>query len=267
MTADDYVRHVERALGDLPWNLRRDLIAELRGHLTELPPDTNLGERLGAPEQYVAELRAAAGLNRRRGVIAFIRARRPRNVVIKTIAVMLTLTVIGLGIGAVVWIDRYQPLGFVGGVSAVPDGAHSLLGLDGEAVTFREGKPFVLGLEIANTGPFAVRVLGVPYPSIEPWTAHILMATIRHAAGPYTGPLTRFHPFDLQAGEHSYLLLKGVWACHSGMTHGALTFDSFTVRYSFHWHRATAEIPLPDGTLAVQFKTGCTPGGDSSPKP
>lgn len=38
MTADDYLRRVGYALGDLPWKMRRDLISELRTHLSELPP-------------------------------------------------------------------------------------------------------------------------------------------------------------------------------------------------------------------------------------
>ena len=79
MTADDFVRQVELALGDLPWRQRRDLVAELREHLAELPPDTDLYARHGAPDRYAAEMRAAAGLELRRGPFAYLRARRPRN--------------------------------------------------------------------------------------------------------------------------------------------------------------------------------------------
>lgn len=42
MTRDAYLRSVGYWLGDLPWSTRRDLMAELRGHLEELPADTEL---------------------------------------------------------------------------------------------------------------------------------------------------------------------------------------------------------------------------------
>jgi hypothetical protein len=51
VTAEEYVRRVDFRLRDLPWRMRRDLIDELRGHLDELPADTDLAARLGPPEQ------------------------------------------------------------------------------------------------------------------------------------------------------------------------------------------------------------------------
>jgi hypothetical protein len=117
LTAEDYLRRVGFALRDLPWSNRRDLISELRGHLKELPAGTDLEARLGPPEQYALEMRSAAGLERRRGLIAFLRARRPRNLIL-TVA---TLTLIGFAIGAVKWIDSYQPLAFCDG-GGTPDG-------------------------------------------------------------------------------------------------------------------------------------------------
>lgn len=110
MTAEDYIRQVNFWLTDLPWGTKKALLSELRGHLAELPADTDL-DTLGTPEQYAKDLRAAAGLERRRGPIAFLRARRPRNLIL----VALTLTVIGLALGAVAWIDSYQPLAFGNG--------------------------------------------------------------------------------------------------------------------------------------------------------
>jgi uncharacterized membrane protein len=76
MIAEDYLRMVAFELRDLPWKMRRDIVSELRGHLDELPPGTDLGAQLGRPHEYAAELRSAAGLERRRGVIAFLRAPR-----------------------------------------------------------------------------------------------------------------------------------------------------------------------------------------------
>ena len=111
MTSAEYLRSVGYWLRDLPWGVRRDLLEELRDHLNELPDDTDLQARLGSPEEYAAELRSAAGLRHRRGVAAFLRARRPRNLILAAVA----LTAIGLAIGGVVWVQSYQPIGFGGG--------------------------------------------------------------------------------------------------------------------------------------------------------
>lgn len=111
MNADQYLRLVGFELRDLPWRTKRDLLEEIREHLAELPEGTDLVERLGAPEDYVAELRAAAGLERRHGPVALLRRPRPRNL----IAVILALILLGLAIGAVEWVDSYQPLVFGNG--------------------------------------------------------------------------------------------------------------------------------------------------------
>jgi len=193
MNADEYVREVDSALRDLPWRQRRDLTAELHAHLAELPADTRFDERLGTPPRYAADLRAAAHLERRRGPIAFLRARRPRNLIL----LVLVLTVTGLAIGAVVWIDSYQPIAFGNGYQ-FPAGAKGAPGIDGQSVDFHQGRPFVYGMEIRNAGRFTVRVLGVPYESYLPWTAHVLMSRLN-----YTGVYRaagRFHPFHLKPG-------------------------------------------------------------------
>jgi hypothetical protein len=122
VTADDYLSRVDAALRDLPWSQRRELLAELRSHLAELPAGTDLRE-LGTPEEYAADLRSAAGLERRHGPVAFLRARRPRNVLLT----LLALTVIGLAIGAVAWIQSYQPISFAG-ASQLPDDSRPALG-------------------------------------------------------------------------------------------------------------------------------------------
>jgi len=89
VTAEEYVRQVDFRLRDLPWKTRRELVSELRAHLSELPADELAS--LGTPEQYASDLRSAAGLERRRGPIAFLLARRPRNLVLTVVA----LAVIG----------------------------------------------------------------------------------------------------------------------------------------------------------------------------
>jgi hypothetical protein len=252
VTADDYLRRVSYALSDLPWKMRRDLISELRAHLNEVAAEPEFQTRLGTPEQYAADLRAAAGLERRRGPIAFLRARRLRNV----IATVVALTLIGLAIGAVIWIDSYQPLAS-GNFSQLPAGAKGAVGIKGESVVFHEGTPFTLGMEIVNTGRFTVRVLGVPYEPIEPWTARLLMGRLNYT-GIMVGPYARFHPFDLKSSQRVFLVFKGVFACHTGgSSHYALTLEDFPVRYSFLWRTSTAVIPLPE-ELGIDFPNGCT---------
>lgn len=54
MTRDEYVRNVGWWLRDLPWSTRRDLLAGLRGHLDELPTDTDFRAQLGAPRRTPA---------------------------------------------------------------------------------------------------------------------------------------------------------------------------------------------------------------------
>jgi uncharacterized membrane protein len=66
VTAEEYVHRVNFWLTDLPWGTKKALLSELRGHLAELPADTDL-DTLGAPEQYAKDLRAAAGLERGAG--------------------------------------------------------------------------------------------------------------------------------------------------------------------------------------------------------
>lgn len=253
MTAEDYVRRVGFALVDLPWKTKRDLLAELREHLAELPQEMNLVERLGAPERYAAELRGAAGLDRRRGAIAFLRARRPRNLVLTAAA----LTVLGLAIGAVAWVDSYQPLVFAGATQDPLD-SKPTPGAAGVTVVFHEGRPFLYGLSIHNDGRFTVRVLGIPKSVTDFYSGELLMSKDQ------TGrlderPLERFHPFDMRPGSFRWLVFKGVYACTTGMGAGAgVTRAAIAIRYRFLWRTATAWIPLAD-PLSITFPKSCPP--------
>ena len=62
---EGYVAAVRRALADLPSAERDDLLADLEASLLETTEEgaEPIGARLGAPEQFAAELRAAAGLH------------------------------------------------------------------------------------------------------------------------------------------------------------------------------------------------------------
>ena len=254
MTADEYTRQVESALSDLPWSQRRDLVADLRHHLAELPPETDLVARLGTPERYAADLRAAEGLERRSGPRAYVRARRPRNVTIVTLSVVVLTLAIGLTIGAVVWIDRYQPLA-AGNAYQAPLGTD--FGFNGDNFVFQKGRPFIFGMEIANTRRFTVRILGVPLESDLPWTARLFMSRPTYT-GATRAPL-RFRPFDLKPGERVFLAYKGVWTCPRGTVSPGGGFggeDDFPVRFGFLWRTSTAQIPLPR-PFEIVFPKGC----------
>jgi hypothetical protein len=250
MTADDFLRRVSFALRDLPWKQRRDLITGLEGHLAELPPETNFRERLGTPEQYAADMRSAAGLERRRGPTAFLRARRPRNLVLTVVA----LTVIGLAIGAVVWIDSYQPIA-TGNSGYQPDAQSSPAG-DGIYYVFRQGKPFHYGMTIWNSGRFTVRVLAVPIEFGLPIKYRLLMtAPSTFARGGFSPPFEPFHPFDLSPGEQRGIVLSGVYSepCRDRGSGASIGWESIPIRYSFLWHTSTVQVPLPQ-TLAFVFR-------------
>jgi HAAS domain-containing protein len=247
--SDDYLRRVDAALSDLPWRVRRDLMTELKGHLEELPTDE--ASRLGTPEAYAAEMRTAAGLERRRGVFAFLRARRPRNLILTVVL----LTMIGLATGSVVWINSYQPLA-IGNAYRLPNGSVDAPAGDSASVVFHQGRPFDLGLEVQNTGRFAVRVLGVPHngpPTVAlPYKARVRMFGPNRYGGDV--PLRPFRPFDLQPGMRAFLELDGTFArCGAWKGTGSNLLVDFPVRYRFLWKTATAEIPLPE-KLAIVFK-------------
>ncbi len=255
MTRDEYVRNVGWWLRDLPWSMRQDLLAELRGHLDELPADTDFRAQLGPPETYAGDLRAAAGLERRRGLIAFLRARRPRNLIL----FVLALTVAGLAIGAVAWIDRYQPIVYGNATQFPPDSKPSP-GQPGVTVVFRRGRPFLYGVTIRNSGRFPVRILGVPRDVLDFYKARLLA----NKPNPNENelPLERFRPFDLHPGETRWLVLKGVYACTSGAGGGglAITQEDIPVRFSFLWRTETTSVPARD-PLTIVFRTGCPPPG------
>lgn len=241
MTAEDYVQRVAFELRDLPWKMRRDLISELRAHLNELPADTAL--QLGTPEQYAADLRAAAGLERRHGLIAFLKARRLRNLIV----IAALLTVIGLAIGAVAWIDSYQPIE-TGNTSYGPLDAVASPAGDGVYVVFHQGRRFRYGMTIWNSGRYTVRVLGVPELGL-PISYRLLMSgPTTFERGSIPRPFTRFHPFDLEPGEQRGLVLAGVYKypCSSRAPGLSTSLESMPVRFSFLWRTTTVQVPLPE---------------------
>jgi hypothetical protein len=256
VTADDYVRQVNYWLTDLPWRTKKELLGELRVHLAELSTDADL-TALGTPEQYAADLRAAAGLERRRGVSAFLRARRPRNLILT----VLTLTVIGLVVGSLVWIQSYQPMAFYGS-GIEPPRAKSEPGVAAVFVIFKKGRSFKFGVTVKNTGPFAVRVLGAPYPSSLPFSAHLVGTHIIQGSGVYSVPPAHV-PFTLKPGDVVALTLEGVYRCGGMSNSTTISLTDFPIRFSFLWRTTTARVPLVEPlSIHLQGDAGC-PG----PKP
>jgi hypothetical protein len=264
VTADAYVRAVEFELRDLPWSQRCKLVVELQVHLAEFPPDANLVERLGTPEQYAAEMRAAAGIERRHGPIAWLRARRPRNVVL----VALGVVVLSIAIGGLVWIAKYQPL-TTGNTWSTPGAIDPPTG-DGVYYVFHQGRPFRYAMTIANSGRFTVRVVDIPLVRAA-WPARFRLLVSQpmtpHGGSP-PGPWVAFHPFDLHPGEQRGIELSGRFnlPCSrrsdtAGLSEG---WDWIPVHYSFLWHVGTAEVPFPQPLSFVYRKNaaaGC-PGSE-----
>ena len=253
MSAEDYLRWVGFELHDLPWSTRRELLAEIRGHLAELPEGTDLTERLGPPMEYAAELRAAAGLERRRGVIALLRRPRPRNLVLTVLA----LTAIGLVIGAVAWVDSYQPI-VAAGTMANPAGAKDDVIGGVEWVVFHQGRSFRFGMDIRNAGSYTVRVLGVPYGPYEPFKGRLFVSGPSH--GGTVMPMSPLRPFDLPPGQIRLLVFHGVYRyrCPRGMRGTILGLDALPVRFTILWRTTTAWIPLPEPLRIVFRKGSCS---------
>ncbi len=254
--ADDYIRRVEEELSDLPWSQRRDLAADLRRHLAELPAGASLYSQLGTPEKYASDLRLAAGLEYRRGPIAHIRSFRPRNL----IAAAVVVTALALAITGLVWVTGYQPLAF-GGSSVYPTGAKLMRGAAQSNVPFRQGAPFKVGMSIVNNGRFTARVLGI---SGVPPFAYLPLS---HRRLLMTGPLPKsetgwitphrtFRPVDLPPGHMIFLQLNGTYKapCHPAAKDSQefQVLGGFQVRYSALWRTATVRIDLPDN-LSIDF--------------
>jgi hypothetical protein len=165
------------------------------------------------------------------------------------------LVVLGaFAIGAAVWTESYQPLVFGYG-EQLPQGAVAAPAGNSYSVKFRDGRPFEFGVEVRNSGAFAVRILGVPRPGVLPFSARLYVSRPLVGGGLY-GPYSLFRPFDLQPGEVRLLLLRGVYAnCHDYSGGTGVALSVFPVRFSFLWNTDTAQIPLPE-ELAIEMPEG-----------
>jgi len=227
VSSEQYLAAVELHLRDLPWRARRDLVSDLRVHLEEMPPGEDLVARLGTPEGYAADLRGAAGLGSPSGVLAFLRARRPRNLVVAAVVVAIAAA----SAAAITWSRSYQPLatGSVG-VNPIP----STQGAVGETVApFRNREPFQYGVSILNSGRFPVRILAVPIDPdfIYPFKVR---AYVVPSETDFTKPAEAFHPFTLRPGHQRLIVLRGIYAnCDQYITNSGVTLPSIPVRARF----------------------------------
>ena len=250
MTGDQYVHAVEMHLLDLPWRVRKTLVADLRVHLAEIPAGGDLGARLGSPQSYAEDLRSTAGLAPRRGLLAFVRARRPRNVVITVLLVALASAVAA----AVTWAQSYQPL------TAGTTGAHppvSGQGALGETVApFLNRKPFQFGFSVRNSGRFAVRILDVPLSGSHPFVVRKFTARSDERG---TGPPVRFHPFTLEPGHERLIVLRGRYAnCHGWVAGSSVGYEAMPVRMRFLRWTHTVYVKLLT-TLVIRMPAHRSP--------
>ena len=239
MSHEQYLAEVEGCLTDLPWRDRKRLVADLRVHLGEIPAGENLVARLGSPQSFVAELRGTAGLTPRRGPIAFLRARRPRNLVIGLVVLAVAAS-IGVGVA---WARSYEPL-TTGSTGLNPIPSHQ--GPVGETVAaYRDGKPFQIGFSIRNDGRFAVRVVSVPVASVAgPFTvrAYVVPSETDDAAR-----AVAFRPFTLEPHHERLVVLRGTYShCHSLASGASITILSLPVRARFALWTRTVWIALTD---------------------
>jgi hypothetical protein len=233
VTKDEYLRQVDWELRDLPWRRRNELVADLRGHLDEAP------DQLEPPSRYAAELREAAGLGRCHGPVAYLRARRPRNVVL----VVLLLVVVALLATAYAWVLSYQPV-VTGSTGMSPLGSHGE-GAGETMVTFHDGRPFRLGFSIRNEGGFSVRVLGVTRLGNMPFTTRLFVSRPLGHVRDIPGPLASFRPFDLEPGQERMLVLRGAFThCRDYAGGTAVELTDMPVRFSFLWRMETTRVPL-----------------------
>jgi hypothetical protein len=245
VTREEYLREVEWQLRDAPWKRRKQLLAELAAHLDETP-----AEQLDTPQAYAAELRRSENLPRRHGVGAFLRARRPRNLVL--VAVLLVL--VALLASGYAWAESYQPLA-AGNYGLFPD--RSVTGPAGEtAVTFHDRAPFRFGFSVRNDGGLTVRVLGVPLGGSSPFTARLFMSGPLEHARAIPGPAVPFRPFDLGPGEQRMLILRGSFAnCRDYAGRTTTEFTDMHIRFEFLWRTQTVSVPL-SSPLVIRVPPG-----------
>lgn len=271
-----YLERLSSAAHDLPKASRRELLDEIDQHirhsLAETAPTTRdemlaLLEQVGDPAEIAAAAddRADERAGRRSGLIAYLR-RRPLRVILGAAA----LTVIGLAIGSVAWIQSYQPLLASGSLARggrVP-------------VAFHPGVRFNVGIDVQNNGRFTVRVLGVPYRSGPfaglPVSARVMMSRAigrtRKGAlrcggvvNPFCGVVAPkgayyepFHPFDLQPGRVRTLVVVGVYGnCADERNLVPISVPDLPVRYSFLWKTTTAHVALPKTREIIPPSGGC----------
>jgi len=179
---------------------------------------------------------------------------------------VVALTVPGLGIAAPVWTQSYQPLAF-GGASVYPPIAsrnHDTT-FTQDNITFRQGRPFRIGISVVNNGRFTVRVLSVTGAYIHtfgdlPVSHRRLIVSDPMPKNPleaarWVRPYRKFRPLDLPPGQVIFLQLNGTFHAPCRRDPGvgeSYVLGGFELRYGSPWHTGTAQIRFP-ANLSIDF--------------
>jgi HAAS domain-containing protein len=254
MTGDRYVQAVEMELLDLPWRVRKDLVADLRVHLADIPAHEDLVARLGSPQSYAGELRSATGLEPRRGLIAFLRSWRPRNLILA-----IAVVAVAAGVAAVVtWAQSYQPI--TAGSSGMTPPVSSQGALDETVAPFRNGKPFQVGFSVRNAGRFAVRVLDVPLEGSHPFVVRKFTARLDERG---MGSPVPFRPFTLEPGRERLIVLRGRYAnCTRWVAGSSVGYEAMQIRMRFlRWsHTVSVKLFTPLVIRMPAHRSPCSTG-------
>jgi hypothetical protein len=180
-----------------------------------------------------------------------VRPRRPRNLVF--LAVLLV--VVALLASGYAWAETYQPL--VRGNGALDPLVSRHLTTETLA-TFHDGKPFMFGITVRNSGSFPVRIQGVPIVQpheVAMFSGRVMMSSAASPVG-MNRPYVPFRPFELNPGQERLIFLSGHYtSCRDWARDTASVIDSLPVSYSFLWHRETVRIPLFE-PLVIRVPTG-----------
>lgn len=179
-----------------------------------------------------------AGLSPQRGPIAFLRARRPRNLVFTVIV----LSVFGALAGGVVWGRSYQPVG--AGSTGLSPNPSTEGALHETVARFRNHRPFQFGFSMRNDGRFAVRILDIPLNDgfTRPFAVRAFIDPAEIGMSETQEP---FHAFTLRPGHERFIVLRGRYAnCDKYVANNSLIFDAMPVRTRFLLWTHTILLPL-----------------------
>lgn len=155
-----YYGTVADSVDDIPWRERQRILDTLADRLGALGPDDSPTSELGPPEDYAAQVRAAAGATTERGgSFARLRASRTRTKVLLGAAAFLVVVLVAGAVSAL----RYQPLRAEGTAEAVDPGlvVQDAGGVQGLTVRFQPGGQILVRYSLTNSGLVDVNIDGI----------------------------------------------------------------------------------------------------------